>query len=184
MRHILPMLLGLAGLAHAQAPSQPRPDNCEAIRLQIEQRMRAGGVASPTLLVRPADAGGAGRVVGTCGNSTLQIVYLGGLSMQPAAAMAGRVAPAVALRTTAPATPPATPPTTPSATASLAGPADRIPTECKDGSIVIGPRCDDPRAVRMTAAELAAPAAAAPTPPASAPAASAAASQAAKPASS
>jgi hypothetical protein len=32
---------------------------------------------------------------------------------------------------------------------------DRIPTECKDGSVVLGPDCDDPAAVRMSADEIA-----------------------------
>lgn len=122
------LLLSLALGAHGQT------DNCEGIRRQIEGRYQAGGVPNPVLTVVAAGSTKAGKPVGSCGNGSRQIVFNGG-----GAAAA---------------------PATPASERSTERPADRtadkIPTECKDGSIVIGPRCDDPRAVRMTSAALAA----------------------------
>ena len=148
------VLAGLAvtGAADAwaqAAPAAPPADNCEGIRLQIEGRFRGGGVANPGLLVVPAGSSGTGRVVGTCGSGSRQIVYTGpgAASQTGAAAPAAAGSPRVAVDRQAAAT------ATPSAVAQPV--ADKIPTECKDGSIVIGPRCDDPRAVRMTSAEIA-----------------------------
>jgi hypothetical protein len=167
MKHAVPALLLLPAL-HVQAQAQA--DNCEPIRLQIEGRFRAGGVANPVLVVLPAGGAGAGRVVGSCGNGSRQIVLQ---ATGAAATVATALSPAPAA-TSARATGHATGPATVPATGSATGPAtapDKIPTECKDGSIVIGPRCDDPRAVRMTSAEIAA-AADAPAPqPAATPAA-------------
>lgn len=154
MKHalFLPLLSLLALHAQGQAPGQmlgqvpsqvPAADNCEPIRQQIEGRFRAGGV-QPVLVVIDAGSPTAGRIVGTCGSGRRQIVRLG---QTPLAAAAAPVpAERRADTTAAPAT----------ERAPEREPADKIPTECKDGSIVIGPNCDDPRAVRMTSAELAA----------------------------
>lgn len=175
MRHalFLPLLLALQAPAEAQvAPPLPAADNCEPIRQQIEARFRAGGVQATLAVVDAAAAGTAGaRVVGSCGNGRRQIVRLGQAPL-PAGATAAPVTPA------APATPAAEPRTTERLAdrAPEREPTDKIPTECKDGSIVIGPNCDDPRAVRMTSAELAA--SLAPAKPASSPAAAASAAQA------
>lgn len=160
---VLPLLLSTAAL-HAQTTLPPDIDNCGAIRLQIEARMRAGGIAQPALAVVEAGVARGMRVVGSCGNGRRQIVYLGN---------GGAVANAGVERSAAQATEQA------AARAPATTPADNIPTECKDGSVVIGPDCDDPRAVRMTAAELAAslapaPAAARASAASAAPAASAA----------
>jgi len=129
--------LPLAPGAQAQTPA-PRPglpvaaDNCEGIRLHIEGRLRAGGVPNPALVVLPRASAPGGRVLGSCGNGNRQIVYTG----------------------TAPGLPPErAPDRAPERPADSV--SDKIPTECKDGSIVIGPRCDDPRAVRMSPAEIA-----------------------------
>lgn len=155
MKHAVPALLLLPAL-HVQAQAQA--DNCEPIRLQIEGRFRAGGVANPVLVVLPAGGAGAGRVVGSCGNGSRQIVLQGTGAAATVATAPSPAPAATSARATGSATAPATAP-------------DKIPTECKDGSIVIGPRCDDPRAVRMTSAEIAA-AADAPAPqPAATPAA-------------
>lgn len=158
MKHALYLPLLLPLTLHAQVPAQApaqvpaqvptvqAADNCEPIRQQIEGRFRAGGV-QPVLVVTEAGSATAGRVVGTCGNGRRQIVRLSQAPL-PAA-----TAPAPATSTAAAAE---------QATDRAADraperePADKIPTECKDGSIVIGPNCDDPRAVRMTSAELAA----------------------------
>lgn len=137
--------------------AQGQTDNCEPIRLQIESRYRAGGVPNPALVVVAAGSAKAGRVVGSCGNGSRQIVF-NGSGAAPTA------------------------PTAPASERAGERPAeravDKIPTECKDGSIVIGPNCDDPRAVRMTSAEIAGSTAASATT-----AASAAATPAATPAS-
>lgn len=134
------LCLALGAQAQAQAPL----DNCEAIKQQIADRYRAGGVPSPALVVVAASSPVSGRVVGSCGNGGRRIVFVGA---RPAAG----AAPTTPTTPTTAATLSAAP-TPPTATAAR----DRIPTECKDGSIVIGPNCDDPRAPRMTSADLAA----------------------------
>lgn len=156
-------LLACAWATTTWAQSAPAADNCEGIRQQIEARFRGGGIANPGLLVAPAGSSSGGRVVGSCASGSRQIVYTG-----PGAGSAA-AAPAAA-GTTRMAERPAAAATAQPGTASTA--ADKIPTECKDGSIVIGPRCDDPRAVRMTSAEIAGiSAAAASAPPPARPAA-------------
>ena len=153
------LCLAFGARAQAQTPAQTPADNCEGIKQQIADRYRAGGVPDPALLVVAASSPPNGRVVGRCGNGNKRIVFVGTRPTTPATAPAAPAAPAAAPT-------PATPP-------------DRIPTECKDGSIVIGPDCDDPRAPRMTSAdlaasvELAASAPAAASAPTSAPASSA-----------
>lgn len=82
--------------------------------------------------------------MGSCANGTRRIVLLA--ADRPAASPAKDPAPAdrpevAAAPEQAPAAPPAA--------------NDGIPTECKDGSIVIGPDCNNPRAVRMTSSEIA-----------------------------
>ncbi len=52
-----------------------RADNCDAIRAQIEAKIRASGVAAFTLSTVEAGAAVAGKVVGTCGLGTKKIVY-------------------------------------------------------------------------------------------------------------
>lgn len=157
-----PVLAAAVAPVPPQAQAVPAADNCEPIRQQIEARFRAGGV-QPVLVVTAVGNPAAGRIVGTCGNGRRQIVRLGQAPLPSAAAATGaaatapgtdRVADRTADRTgdrmsdrTSDRTPDRAPDREP---------ADRIPTECKDGSIVIGPNCDDPRAVRMTSAELAA----------------------------
>ncbi len=166
MKHalFLPLLVPLALHAQVTAPVAPPTDNCEPIRQQIEARFRAGGVQPTLVVVDAAGAGNApvGRVVGTCGNGRRHIVRLGQTPL-PAVAVAAPAVERAAER----------PVERTVERAPQREPEDKIPTECKDGSIVIGPRCDDPRAVRMTSAELAAslaPKPAAVEAPASAPA--------------
>ena len=151
MKHLLflPLLLPLAMVAQAQAQAQIQApvaaaDNCESIRQQIEGRFRAGGV-QPVLVVIDAGSTTAGRIVGTCGSGRRQIVRLSQAPMATTAATAMPIERNVDSGSSRPAD-----------QAVERAPADKIPTECKDGSIVIGPRCDDPRAVRMTSAALAA----------------------------
>jgi hypothetical protein len=170
MKHalFLTLLLPLALHAQVAAPLAPLVDNCEPIRQQIEARFRAGGVQPTLVVVDAVGAGSApvGRVVGTCGGGRRHIVRLGQTPL-PAVAVA---APAVERA-------PERPVERPVERAPQREPEDKIPTECKDGSIVIGPRCDDPRAVRMTSAELAASLAPPKAASAEAPASAAAADQ-------
>ena len=51
-------------------------DNCDAIRAQIESRIKAGGVASFTLTTVDAAASGAGKLVGTCALGSKKILYV------------------------------------------------------------------------------------------------------------
>lgn len=144
----LPLLLALQAPTQSvaqAAPPAPTADNCEPIRQQIEARFRAGGV-QPVLVVVDAGSAAGGRIVGTCGSGRRQIVRLSQVPMAAAAIPAERRPDGSAGRTADQA----------GERAAERGPADKIPTECRDGSIVIGPNCDDPRAVRMTSAELAA----------------------------
>ena len=128
--------LALAGLAPAAWA-----DNCDAIRDMIAGRFRAGGVPQANLVVVDAGSAKAGRVVGTCANCTRQIVLQAADKPAAAAASASAAAegPVVAVATER----------------APAAPSDGIPTECKDGTIVIGPDCSNPRAVRMTRSEIA-----------------------------
>lgn len=156
MKHLLflPLLLPLAMVAQAQAQAQIQApvaavDNCESIRQQIEGRFRAGGV-QPVLVVIDAASTTAGRIVGTCGSGRRQIVRLGQTPLPTAAVPIERSVDSGSNRPADQAVERA------AERPAEREPADKIPTECKDGSIVIGPRCDDPRAVRMTSAALAA----------------------------
>jgi Protein of unknown function (DUF1161) len=63
---LLPLLL---------ACGASRADNCEAIRSQIESRIKAGGVASFTLVTVDAGASAAGKLVGTCALGAKKILY-------------------------------------------------------------------------------------------------------------
>jgi hypothetical protein len=62
-------LLVLPAWAQAQAV------DCEALRTQIEARIRANGVAQPQVRVVEAAASAAGRVVGSCERGAKKIVY-------------------------------------------------------------------------------------------------------------
>lgn len=133
-------LFCLIPLTLACLPPAAQADNCDAIKEGIAGRFRTGGVPHARLVVVDAGSAQSGRVVGTCANSTRQIVYLAaGKAAAPAAqdSLPAERAPAA------------------SATMAAAGMAsDGIPTECKDGTIVIGPDCNNPRAVRMTSREI------------------------------
>lgn len=66
---LVPTLLLLAS-ASGHAGS-----NCDAIRDQVEAKVRASGVTSFTLQVVDAQAKVAGKVVGSCDLGTRKIVY-------------------------------------------------------------------------------------------------------------
>lgn len=87
--------------------------NCEAIRTQIDAKVRASGTTDYAVTVVGTDAKVAGKVVGTCDLGTKKIVY----------ARSGPASPAAA----------ATPPRGTS--------DDDVITECKDGRVVRGGDC-------------------------------------------
>jgi len=152
--------------------------SCDVIKPQVEAKLRAGGLSHFTVTVEDAGQAKLGRVVGTCDLGTRRLVYVQHATAAGAAAAAGGAAGpgAVVTRaagaasaagassaagaTNAASAASAVPAPLPERAARSPAPGDSIPTECKDGSIVIGPDCDDPRAPRMTAAELAKPASA------------------------
>ena len=88
-------------------------DNCDAIRAQIESRIKAGGVASFTLTTVDAAASGAGKLVGTCALGSKKILYV---AAAPAAGGAATTKPAKTK-------------------------GEAMLTECKDGSMSVGGDC-------------------------------------------
>jgi Protein of unknown function (DUF1161) len=115
--------------ALAFACSASYASNCDALRTQIEGKIKAAGVASFTVTVVDSAANAAGKVVGSCDRGAKKIMYL----QNPAPG-----------NTAQPAKPTATAPTTPPVTkakppAKAAG--DAMLTECKDGSTSIGGSC-------------------------------------------
>lgn len=95
--------------SHAQGAS------CEAIRAQIDAKVRATGVNDFALAILDADAPSSGRVVGSCELGTKKIVYeRSGSAQQPAQA-----------------------PQQPRAKSK----SSPVITECKDGSVSVGGDC-------------------------------------------
>jgi len=87
-------------------------DNCDAIRAQIEARIKAGGVANFTLTTVDTAASGAGKLVGTCALGSKKILYV--------------PAPGAAAATTA---------------KPRKGGSETMLTECRDGSTSVGGDC-------------------------------------------
>lgn len=100
-------------------------DNCDALKSQIESKIRSAGVASFSVLVFEAEAKAPGKVVGTCAMGLKKIMYAqnAAASAAPAAENAGATA-------------------APTKTVPVpAKPGDGILTECKDGSTSVGGTC-------------------------------------------
>ena len=93
--------------------------NCDAIRAQVDAKIRASGVSNFTLSIVAADAPVAGKVVGSCDLGTRKIVYVAGSQAARAAASAPPVSRPAPVR------------------------ASREPmlTECKDGRVLVGGDC-------------------------------------------
>jgi Protein of unknown function (DUF1161) len=66
---------GLACAALAAAGSAHAAGNCDAIRAQIDAKIRASGVSTFSLQVVDAEDRVAGKVVGSCDRGTKKIVY-------------------------------------------------------------------------------------------------------------
>ena len=140
LKHTL--LLALLPLLASSAMA----NNCDAIRADIDARVRANGVSKHSLSVVDRAASGPGRVVGNCDQGSKTI-----LMTQP-----GPATPAT------PATPAATPGSGAKSAPTQAVPnrreprhsrhSDDILTECRDGSIVTGPDCSKPRSANPAVA--------------------------------
>lgn len=111
-------------------------NNCDAIRAEIDARVRANGIGNHSLSVVDRAAPAPGRVVGTCDQGSKKI-----LMTQPGlpAVAAGQAAPGpVVASTTAQ-------PAASRRGARRSTTTDDILTECRDGSIVTGPDCSKTR---------------------------------------
>jgi Protein of unknown function (DUF1161) len=60
----------------ALACSASYASNCEALREQVESKIKAAGVASFTVTVVDSAANAAGKVVGSCDKGAKKIMYL------------------------------------------------------------------------------------------------------------
>ena len=49
---------------------------CDELKAEIDQKIKAGGIASFTLTIADAASTEPGRVVGTCGNGKSKILYV------------------------------------------------------------------------------------------------------------
>ena len=128
--HTLALLL-LASTAQA--------NNCDAIRADIDARVRANGIGNHSLSVVDRAALAPGRVVGSCDQGSKKI-----LMTQPGmSALATAAGPAAASATGQPA-PSRRDPRRSTTT-------DDILTECRDGSIVTGPDCSKTRSASAAA---------------------------------
>jgi hypothetical protein len=92
---------------------------CEPLRLEIESKIKGAGVTGFSITTVEASASAPGKVVGTCDQGSMKIVYL---RLQPASGGA-----------------PAVPAPANSVPAKRG--ADAIVTECKDGSVVTNGDC-------------------------------------------
>ncbi len=121
-------ILGLATLALALTLFSPSSfaESCEAIRAQIDAKVRAGGVQQFTLTTVDAGATAPGKVVGSCDRGTKKIVYAAG-GRSGAAATGSATTPSAAPVSTRPA---------PAKKGTQA-----ILTECKDGTVSMGGDC-------------------------------------------
>jgi Protein of unknown function (DUF1161) len=115
---MLNLVLPLAALLGVGAASAA--PNCDAIRAQVDAKIRASGVSNFTLNTVAADASVAGKVVGSCDLGTRKIVYVAG--PQPAAAAAASAPSA-------------------SRPAPVRAKGEPMLTECKDGSSSVGGDC-------------------------------------------
>ena len=121
-KHLTPVLPLLLLLLLGTTTS--RADNCDAIRAQIDAKIRTSGLSNFELAVVEPNAPAGGRVVGSCGNGARRIVYRA--SVTSVAAVGAPVAAAAAPHRAAVA-------------ASAA--RDAILTECLDGTMSVGGTC-------------------------------------------
>lgn len=129
LKHALPLALLPLLMATAHA------NNCDAIKADIDARVRAGGLSNHSLSVVDKSAPAAGRVVGSCDQGSKKILMtqpaLPGQPARPAQAASGPVA--------------AVPVAGTRRDNRRSSATDDILTECKDGSIITGPDCSKAR---------------------------------------
>lgn len=77
IRPVLVTLLLSSSASHAN-------NNCDAIRAQIEAKVRSSGVTEFSLSIVEAQARVSGKVVGSCDLGTKQIIYNQGSPAAPA----------------------------------------------------------------------------------------------------
>lgn len=119
LAHAASAALLLACAAAAAAP-------CEPLRREIEAKIARAGVAAFRVTAVAAGASAPGKVVGTCEQGAMKIVY------ERLARADGDARPAPA---------PASAPTPEKAPAPLKRSNEGVITECKDGSIIRGGDC-------------------------------------------
>jgi hypothetical protein len=120
-----------ASTALLLASTASRADTCDAIKAQIDAKIRSGGMGNFALETVDAAASAPGRVVGNCGGGAKKIVMLGGsrsastvsASTISASAINASAVPVRAQRSAA------------------AKPQDNVLTECNDGSMSVGGSC-------------------------------------------
>jgi hypothetical protein len=99
------------------AAKASQADNCDAIRAQIDSKIKGSGLANFQLSVSDTDAATGGRVVGSCANGTRRIVFKAGAGASaPVASVAAARRPAGSDR-------------------------EAILTECLVGSMSVGGNC-------------------------------------------
>jgi hypothetical protein len=106
--------LALASVALALAGAASGADNCEAIRTQIDAKLKASGVARYALTTVDTGAAVPGKVVGSCDLGRKKIVYVQAHGAASASA--------------------------PRATTGRARQEPML-TECKDGTVSLGGDC-------------------------------------------
>ena len=115
MKTLFP-LAAMALLACSATASHAQGAGCDAIRAQIDAKVRASGVNDFTLSVLDADTPSSGRVVGSCEMGTKKIIYERSASAQQ-------------------------PQRQPQSPGSKPGKSSPMITECRDGSVSVGGTC-------------------------------------------
>ena len=118
MKTLFP-LAAMALLACSATASHAQGAGCDAIRAQIDAKVRASGVNDFTLSVLDADTPSSGRVVGSCDLGTKKIIYERSASAPQAPSQPQPEAPGAKSR-------------------SRSSP---MITECRDGSVSVGGNC-------------------------------------------
>ncbi len=115
--HSLHKLAALAALLQA---SSSFAVGCEALRAEVESKIRSSGVAQFTVSIVEAGASTPGRMVGTCDQGSRKLLYV---QARPAA------------------TGPAAPVAPGAAAARPVKKVEPILTECKDGTVSMNSDC-------------------------------------------
>ncbi len=94
--------------------------NCEALRSDIEVRIRSAGVVNPNVTVTDIAEPTRGKVVGSCERGSRKIVYTPGTSPSTAAPASGSSSGSGSIQRTK---------------------SEPILTECRDGTMSVGGTC-------------------------------------------